>query len=221
MNGQPINRASASNHSECRPVIEVMGGGVVQAIPDRAVIILGAVTEGPVLQTIQAENANVVNNIIHSLLTLNIPRQKIQTQDYRIEIQYDYQEGKQIFRGYNVTHLLEIITEKVGQTGEIVDTAVAHGANRVTGIRFTMAHPEVYQQRALSLAIRNARNKAITIANALGMSLTAIPCKVQELSRPAEPVLYQASVLAASTVTPVQPGELSISAAVRVWYVFS
>lgn len=66
-------------------------------------------------------------------------------------------DGKQIFRGYKITHLLQITTDHVAQTGNLVDTAVSNGANNVTSIQFTIAHPEFYENQALSLAIQNAR----------------------------------------------------------------
>jgi uncharacterized protein YggE len=217
----PIYNAASSLDPNRFPAIEVLGQGTVSAAPDQAVAILGAVTEGLVLNEVQSENATFVTNIIHSLLDIKIPREKIQTYDFRIEPQYDYHDGKQVFRGYKVTHLLKITTDRVEKTGILVDTAVAHGANTVSSIQFTMAQPEIYENQALSHAIRNARQKSETIAKTLGVSLSAIPNHVQELTRTAEPIPYKTTLLAQSTITPIQPGELTIYATVRVWYFFA
>jgi uncharacterized protein YggE len=221
MQPYPFYKAASCNHPNSLPAIEVLGQGTVSASPDQAVVILGAVTEGLVLNEVQSENAAIVTNIINSLLDIKIPREKIQTYDYRIEPQYDYHDGRQVFRGYKVSHLLKITTERVGQTGILVDTAVAHGANTVSSIKFTMAKPEIYENQALSQAIRNARQKAETIAEAMGVSLSAIPNHVQELTRTAEPIPYKTTLLAQSSITPIQPGELTIYATVRVWYFFA
>jgi uncharacterized protein YggE len=221
MHPHPFYKAASSNHPNSLPAIEVLGQGTVSVSPDQAVVVLGAVTEGLVLNEVQSENATIVTKIINSLLDLKIPLEKIQTYDFRIEPQYDYQDGKQVFRGYKVTHLLKIITDRVGQTGILVDTAVAHGANTVSSIQFTMAKPEIYENQALSHAICNARQKSETIAKTLGVSLSAIPNHVQELTRTAEPIPYKTTLLAQSTITPIQPGELTIDATVRVWYFFA
>jgi uncharacterized protein YggE len=109
----------------------------------------------------------------------------------------------------------------VRQTGILVDTAVAYGANSVSSIQFTMAKPEIYKNQALSLAIRNAGQKAETIAKTLGVSLRAIPNHVQELTRTVEPIPYKNTLLAQSSIIPIQPGELIIYAMVRVWYIFA
>ncbi|MFS0837454.1 SIMPL domain-containing protein [Paenibacillus sp. 1P03SA] len=201
--------------------IEVTGDGIVSVVPDRAVIVLGAVTEGESLAPLQAENARIISAVIDSLLQLGIPRDSIQTDEFRIDPQYDFQDGKQIFRGYRVTHLLKITTERVGETGTIVDTAVSKGANSVLGISFRTSQPQKYGKEALALAVRNAREKALTIAASLGVTLAAVPESVQELSRPNEPVPYKATMLAASPATPIQPGELQVYAAVSVRYTFS
>jgi uncharacterized protein len=217
----PVYKVASSLHPHRLPAIEVLGQGTVSASPDQAVVVLGAVSEGLVLNEVQSENATIVTNIIHSLLEIKIPREKIQTYNFRIETQYDYQDGKQVFRGYKVAHLLKITTDKVGQIGILVDTAVAHGANNVSSIQFMMAKPEIYENQALSHAIRNAWQKAETIARTLGVSLSAIPNHVQELTRTAEPIPYKATLLAQSTTTPIHPGELAIYATVRVWYYFA
>lgn len=210
----PLNNAA----SKSPPTIEVLGEGMVTASPNRAIVVLGAITEGNALQLVQAENARITANIILSLQNLGIPKEKIQTNDYRIETQYDYVDGKQIFRGYKVTHLLQITTDRVEQTGVIVDTAVSQGANSVSSIQFTLVQPEFYENQALSLAVRNARQKAMTIAQTLGTTIGAIPFRVEELTHPTEPIFFKTTLAAASTVTPIQPGELTINAMVRASY---
>lgn len=218
MYGNPIYNMVSPIQHKCLPTIEVLGEGTVAAAPDRALVVLGAVTEGSVLQSVQSENAETVTNIINSLLQINIPREHIQTNDFRIEIQYDYVDGKQIFKGYQVTHLLQITIDKVDQTGIVVDTAVSHGANTVSSIRFSILQRERYENQALALAIRNAQQKALTIANTLGVSIFAVPSKVQEQARSTGPIPFKASFLAESAVTPIESGELTVYAAVQVTY---
>lgn len=221
MNRNLSNEEVSSHPSRVHSTLEVLGEGTVAAPADRAVIVLGAETEKPELHLAQTENATIVTNIIQSLLNMNIPRENIQTSDYRIEMQYDFVDGKQQFRGYKVTHLLTITTDRVAETGTIVDNAVSNGANVITSIRFTTSKPELYENQALSAAVRNARLKAATIATTLGVTLGAIPYRVQELSHLVEPVPFTSAKLLASPTTPIQPGQLTIRASVRVWYYYA
>ncbi|WP_169084911.1 SIMPL domain-containing protein [Paenibacillus sp. PL91] len=218
MYGNPIYYAATPAPCKSLPTIEVLGEGTVAAAPDRALIILGAVTEGIALQPVQSENAQTVTNIIHALQDLNIPRENIQTNDYRIEIQYDFPDGQQIFKGYKVTHLLQITLDEVEQTGNVVDTAVSHGANTVSSIQFSIVQKQRFENQALSLAIQNAQLKAIAISHTLGASIAPLPSKVQELPRGTEPIPFRRALQSDSIVTPIEPGQLTIYAAVRVWY---
>ncbi|MBP1155608.1 MULTISPECIES: SIMPL domain-containing protein [unclassified Paenibacillus] len=212
--------AASSVHDTCH-IIEVSGEGTVTAPPDRAIIELGVITENPSLTIAQKDNAAAIANIVHSLIQLNIPEEHIQTVSYRIEIQYHYADGKQIFRGYQVNHMLQITLSQVDQTGLVVDTAVNHGANTVSSIRFSIARPEIYYNHSLTLALKNAESKAMTIARTLGASLVRHPIKVLEETPTREPRPYQASLYAESaTATPIQPGELKITAAIKVHYAY-
>ncbi|MFD0695163.1 SIMPL domain-containing protein [Paenibacillus sp. GCM10027628] len=213
----PSPEASSFSHNN-RHIIEVSGEGTISAAPDKSSIVLGAVTDNMSLSKAQADNAATLSAIIDSLLKLHIPKEQIQTVTYRIDIQYNYEDGKQIFKGYQVTHLLQITIDKIDMTGLVIDTAVAQGANSVSHIHFTVAHPELYYNHALSLAIKNAENKAVIIAKTLGATLIKNPIQIQEESHVTEPIPYQTTLYAKSAATPIQPGELKISAAVRAKY---
>ncbi|WP_088830745.1 SIMPL domain-containing protein [Paenibacillus tyrfis] len=215
-----MNTTTASTES-FRNIIEVSGEGTVAAAPDRALITLGVVTEKANLSEAQTENAGAVSSILQSLYQLGVPKEKVQTVQYGIEIQYNYKDGVQTFRGYKVTHLLRVTADKIEQTGVIVDTAVRHGANTVSGIQFTSAHPEAYYHQALTMAVHSSRQKAATLAKAMGVALHPTPVRIQEVSHGIEPPPYQMATFAAAASTPIQPGELNISAAVKAYYSYS
>jgi len=199
-------------------VLKVTGEGSISVAPDRAVVTLGAITENQNLQVAQSQNTRIISNVIDSLLQLGIPKDNIKTAEYRIDIQYDYQEGKQIFRGYRVTHLLQITIDQIELTGRVVDTAVNNGANSVSNIQFTLKNPEIYYNQALSLAVKDSVLKAMTIAKTLGVRLNKIPIQVQEISPVPEPVPFETTLYAKRADTPIQPGELKVSATVRADY---
>ncbi|MBO9605156.1 MAG: SIMPL domain-containing protein [Paenibacillaceae bacterium] len=214
-----LQQQPASAQRTGRPsFIEVTGTGTLAAEPDRAVITLGAVTEGMMLQKVQLDNASIIAAVIGALLEKGVPRNQIQTNEFRIDIVYDYADGKQTFRGYKVTHLLQITTDRVRETGLLVDAAVASGANTVTGIRFQTSQPDAYLARALVLAVRSAQGKAQAIAGAIGAILPASPSEVIELPRPGEPIPFQAAAFKSGGGTPIEPGMLTIEASVRVRY---
>ncbi|NOU98769.1 SIMPL domain-containing protein [Paenibacillus planticolens] len=223
MYGQPWSSSppiASPFFSKCRHTIEVTGEGTVSATPTKAIIVLGVITEKVSLAEAQKENANAITNIVNALVELSIPKEHIQTTHYSIDIQYNNEDGKQVFRGYQVTHLLQLTIDQINQTGLVVDTAVMNGANNVSNIRFTLAHPEIAYKNALSLAIKDSLLKAMNIAQTLGVTLHPAPCLVQETSRSQEPIPFSAISYSTSAATPIQPGELKIVASIKAEFTY-
>lgn len=199
--------------------IAVTGEGKVSVQPDEAVIDIGVTTEGKNLTAAQQENSQTISQITHSLLKLGISQENIQTSEYRIIMEYDYVDGTQVFRGYNVTHILEVTIKDINRTGIVVDTAVRNGATTVSNIRFTASQRNRFYNHALAMAVQDAQQKAITIARSSGNYPHLQPISVSEGGVEAQP--YQREkVLAASTeTTPISPGLLEITATVRVKFI--
>ncbi|MFF2886499.1 SIMPL domain-containing protein [Paenibacillus sp. NPDC057967] len=216
-----LNRSERGAEKEgCDFTIEVSGEGVTSAAPDRTIITLGVVTEGKEVAPVQRENADAIRAIIEALTALGVPRSNVQTKSYSIDPQYDYEDGKQVFRGYKATHLLQITLDGVEHAGTVLDTATAHGANLVSEVAFASSEAEKHQEEALAQAVRRAQQKAAGIAAALGVSLSAVPCKVQEIGTEGEPIRFK-TMMAASDATLIEPGQLTFKAAVRLWYLFA
>lgn len=201
--------------------LKVSGEGTIYVSPDQANITLGAITEGKILQQAQQENAMIISNIITAMTSLGIPKEKIQTVTYQIDIMYDYKDGVQIFRGYRVTHQLLVKTDNVEQAGKIVDTAVNQGANSVTNIEFTLAHPESYYNEALKIALHTAYVKAFTLTSQLSVHLNPVPYKIEEASQFATPPIpYATTLMAKAEATPIQSGQIAISATIIAHYLY-
>ncbi|NEU32277.1 SIMPL domain-containing protein [bacterium LRH843] len=201
--------------------IQVTGESTLSAPPDQAIITLGMITENKNLHDAQTENVAVISNVIKSLLTLGIPKEKIETLQYQIESEHDYPNGQQTFRAFKVTHQLNVIVDNVNMAGPVVDTAVQHGANSVSSIQFTLKDPDYYYSRALMRAIENGSQKAQTIAQKIGVSLHRPPTKVVELHEASQPIVpFGVSLLAKAEATPIQPRAILVKAAVRMDYFY-
>ncbi|WP_139998726.1 SIMPL domain-containing protein [Paenibacillus paridis] len=206
----------------CDFTLEVWGEGVVTAVPDRTLITMGTVSDGVELESVQSDNATKMAAIIDALEHSGIARESIKTTQFQIEPQYDYIDGKQEFRGYRVTHLLQVILDNVTEAGRLIDEAVANGANLVNSIEFDSSEAAKARQEALIAAVRDAETKATAIARALCVSLSAVPCKVEEVAQPgAEPIFFKAAAIPLQNATsPIEPGQLTFRAAVRIWYMY-
>lgn len=214
----PFGSMSSAADVPTRGTVSVNGEGVVNAQPDMALVTLGAITENKDLTAAQQANSAAMTSVINGLLQMGIPNENIKTVQYTIDPVYDYQDGKQLLRGYRVTHLLQVTIPQIPLVGQIVDQAVQNGANSVSNIQFTLAHPEARYNEALSLAIRNAQQKAYTISQTIGAPINLLPQKIRETSQgtpvPLEPVAY-AKVAAA---TPIEAGQLQVKATINAQF---
>ncbi|WP_332629002.1 SIMPL domain-containing protein [Halalkalibacter flavus] len=215
----PMSYGQERNVNHQQPLLKVIGEGSVTAAPDRVQILLGAITEEATVQSAQQENATIISAVIEAITGLGVPQESIQTSTYRIDPQYDFIEGEQVFRGYRVAHILQITLDQVEQSGAIIDAAVQQGANTVPSITFTFQDPSTFYQEALVEAIENANQKATIMSNTIGVSLNPIPLRVTEINKQAA-VPYPTVLSAQAAVTPIQEGELTITAAVEVEFTY-
>ncbi|MEI4769743.1 SIMPL domain-containing protein [Psychrobacillus sp. FJAT-51614] len=199
-------------------VITVRGDGEISVQPNYVQIQIEVSTEGKDVRGAQQENADIMNRVIQSLLQLNIPREDIQTAAFNVLPQYDYVEGRQIFRGYEVTNALTVKVRDTSKIGSVIDTAIQNGANRISGIQFKIENADPYYQQALRLALKNAQTKAKTIAETMKLALHPQPIEVVE-ERETVPILYKSVAMANQTFsTPIEQGQITINATVRVKY---
>ncbi|MFF2448641.1 SIMPL domain-containing protein [Neobacillus sp. NPDC058068] len=199
--------------SKGHSLIKVTGDGELAVQPDTASVNLGVVTENKVLKTAQQRNSQESKRVIDSLLALGIPHSHVQTFDYRIESDYDYEQGKQIFRGYKITHIVQVKIENLTIIGKVVDTGVENGVNYVSNIQFKVKNKDSYYQQSLTLAINNALEKAKTIAAALNVTLVPTPSLVIEGGAVAQPFYHQPETLVKGiSSTQFEPGQILIKA---------
>ena len=202
--------------------MNINGKGSVMIKPDIAVVSLGVTTENKDLKTAQTENAIKSTALYNTLINKNVLEKDIMTESYTITPEYDYVEGKQIFRGYRVTNTLKVTIRDLSKVGEIIDDAVASGANTVNSIRFTASNSEFYYREALNIAIDDAIKKAESIERNLNIIVNKVPFSIVEQSLGYAPVyerpLYNAPV---SITTPISGGEIEVSASVNVIFTYS
>lgn len=199
-------------------VITVTGNGQIQAQPNFAEVQIEVRTETDDLTEAQRENALKMNQVIQSLIALNIPREDIQTTVFNVFPRYDFIEGQQVFRGYEVTNGLTVRIRNISQVGLVIDTALKNGANSISQLEFKLDNEEAYQNQALQLALQNANSKAQAIATSLQLPYMPQPIEIEEESA-GRPILFRTVALTEQTFnTPIEQGTISIDAVLRVKY---
>ncbi len=222
-----IGSVAAATTATCDDkVIHSTGSGSVIGTPDRAQITFAVETENPDVKVAQQVNAVQMTKVIDALVTAGLPKDALKTTGYSIYPVYDdYTKPilDQKIRTYHVTNSLTVTLHDVNRTGEVIDIAVVNGVNQANSIQFLLSEEQarILRTEALKEAVFNARADADTVAAALGTVITDV--KSADISGGYSPVLFEnyqaADVMAKSAVpTPIQPGDVTVTAQVSITY---
>lgn len=156
--------------------INVTGDGEVNVVPDIAYLSLGVTTENSTVDGAQKNNSTAMNKVIEAIKKAGVASEDIKTSNYSINPKYNYDDktGTSIIIGYTINSTLNVTVKNIASVGNIIDTAIANGANNSNGVIFGVSNYEKYYNTALTNAILNAKSKAQAIATALDVKLSTL-----------------------------------------------
>lgn len=172
--GQPADdRAKAEEQT-----ISVSGVGEVQRKPDYALVTVGVFVREKTAGAASARAGEVMKAINKAVGELNVPGAQLQTSGVNLSPSYDYNQrdadGQPVQRGFDASMQVTVRTTDVSKVGELIDSAVKAGANRIDGVRFEVNQAVEARQESLKLASKAAREKAEAIAEALGLRIVSV-----------------------------------------------
>ena len=148
---------------------------------------------------------------------------KVKTTNYRLYPVYEYNNSskKQYLKEYRAVNEVMVETYNLKNIGKLIDSTSVLGVNRINGPRFGLSNSDELKKKALALAVKDAKLTADIVASASGTKII----KVLKISpsyyspRPYYDRAFQAEAVSAkSASTPVEPGELKITANVNIVY---
>ncbi len=222
----PFDLAQAQVQPVPPPAITVVARGEVQVAPDRARVQVGLETKARTANAAAAENNRKQAAIIKALQALGIPAAQIKTINYSVqpEQRWDPKEQRTILDGYRVSNIVSVETDKLDQTGPIIDAGLSNGANRIAGLEFLVKDRAKAEDAALSDAVAIARRQADVAAKAAGgVVLELLELIVMESGRPEPmPVMAMAKMAGdASSPTPISEGMSTVSVSVSTRWRFA
>ncbi len=189
--------------------ITVMGTGEVRFLPDVAVVSVGVETLNESLTQAQSENSQKINALISYLKDIGVQEENIKTRNFYVYQRYDYSQGEKLL-GYQVNNYLDFKTKDVDNVGNIVSSLMENGANRFTGISFTIDNYEEGYRSALNLALENATKKA--------QALTEKPIISSEIVEEGNYCFTSRELCSVNMDSSIMKGEICIKASVRVQF---
>lgn len=208
-----------------RQTLTVTGQGEVEAPPDRAVVRMGAVVQAPQAAAAQKAVSQVMLQALDKVQAAGITKEAVRTVDLSLTPVYQHSKPEQEAAeprivGYRASNSIEVKIDDLQRIGQVIDAAVAAGANQVQSIDFQLRDDTAAQRKALARAAENARIKAESLAGAMGAQLGPVISAVESGSILPQPRfrMGRAALAEASAETPIQPGELQIRATATIQY---
>ena len=164
--------------------IDVSGHGEVVAVPDIASFTFSVVSDKKTVADAQADAATKANATTAYLASAGVADKDIETSDYSIAPQYDYNQtvctpgvycpGSQVLRGYEVRQTTTVKIRDTKKAGDILAGVGAKGATELSGLNFTLDDSDAARATARDKAIVDAKAKAQVLAKQLGVSIVRI-----------------------------------------------
>ena len=210
-------------------VINVSGSGRATAAPDVAYLTVGVESRNEDAAAAVADSTERMTAVMAALEAQGIPAEDIQTVVYQMYLEQvpdsrpmPAQQGEgQMTERYVVINQVRVTLRDLDGVGDVLQEALAAGANRVADIAFAVEDTTALRREARDAAIADARAKADQLAAGLGAVVGAVH-SVSEYGG-AEPVYAMREVygMGGGGGVPVSSGELAVSVEIQVSFLIA
>lgn len=150
----------------------VSAQGKVFAKPDVATFTAGVTTEPQRTVSVAVKmNTEKMNAVIKKIKDLGVEDKDIQTSNYSISPQYNWDSGQQRLIGYGVHNQVTVKVRNLDKVDDIIQGVTDAGANQVGNVSFTIDDQDALKAQARAEAIEKAQAKAQEIAKESGLKL--------------------------------------------------
>lgn len=155
------------------PQIAVNGQAEVMVVPDEVAFKLTAENINLDVNKSKVKTDEDVKKILAIARTYKIEAQDVQTDYIRISERYsDYVQGKpREFKGYAVTQTTNIVLKDISRFESLLADLVKAGISDLSSVAFRASKIRTYMDRARSLAMRAAKEKATAMAGEIGQKI--------------------------------------------------
>ncbi len=200
--------------------IAVGGRGRITGIPDTLQIQMGVTVSRRSVADAMEEAADLADALLAVLDEEGIAERDIQTLEFSIFPEYDYQSGRERLIGYRVTNLFEVRVRDLDAASSVIGAAAGAGGDaiRIHNVRFALEDDSTLVQQARAAAWQDAIAKAQELADLAGVSLGP-PLSITESFAPSSPSFrYDEEYLAGALAQPIEPGSLTVDITIQVQF---
>lgn len=198
--------------------IAVTGSGKVPVVPDMATIRLGVSLERQTAKAARKAAADAMTKVVTAIRGLGIADEDIATSSISLGPVYNYSSSGSAprIRGYQFTNIVTVTVRDLEVIGDVLDDGVLAGATSVDGITFDVADRVAAEAKAREAAVKDAKAKAETLANGVGVQITGVASMIESVSTPIWYDRMYAAGAAEDAATPILAGSTDVTIAVSV-----
>jgi uncharacterized protein YggE len=202
----------------------VNGSGIVYGKPDIAIAAIGVQTRHQDPGQAVTESNTKMDAIIAALKALGVAENDIQTTNFSVYVQQEFDErGQPGAFTYVADNTVTITVRDLAKVGDVLGDAVAAGANSIHGVSYSVSDFSALEAEAREKAMADAKARAEQLAQVAGVTLDQ-PMTINEFS--SGPIPYALDVragmgggmVAEQAAVPVSSGQIQVTMQVNVTY---
>jgi uncharacterized protein YggE len=164
--------------------ISVSGEGEVLAVPDIGQFSFSVTAKADGASEAQELSGTKINDIYTYLLEQGIEEKDIKTQNYNLYPKWDYVEkicefgvrcgSERVQDGFEVSQTVSVKIRDTKTSGAVISGVGERGATNISGLNFTIDDTDLLKEEARAMAIEDAKAKADTLAEQLGVKIVRL-----------------------------------------------
>jgi len=160
--------------------ITVDGVGQASAVPNLARVQLGVMTSGPNVDVAAEESNQIIQAVMEAVTQTGVDAVDMQTSGFNVWSEELYPQDSPESSGdgpveprtiYRVENTVNVTVRDVDTLGDVIQSGLDAGANRVWGVEFSIEDTTQLEQEARANAVDEARARAADLAEEMGVGL--------------------------------------------------
>lgn len=157
------------------PHLQTTGHGEVTALPDMAVFSVAVEELRPTAKAAKEAADKAVTAFVDRLLKEGLDRSQIQSANINLQPQYHYPKDQEPeLKGYRASRYITVTVNSLDKLNTYLDNALGDGINRINNIELKVSNEKEYQDQARQAAVKDAMEKAKSLADGFGEKLDGV-----------------------------------------------
>ena len=163
----------AQSAESVRPSVSVIGEAEMKIAPDQVRFTFEIVTTDKELAVAKTANDEAAAKTLAAVKSFNISSDDIQTDSLTVSPRYTTERlgTARTLLGYEVTKRVLITLKDINRIDGFLAKVIEAGVNRVVEVSIENSELQKYQEQVRTLAVKNARDRAVAYAKQLGQTV--------------------------------------------------